>query len=118
MRGQPGNAVKKTHLAAVPGEVSRARRRTPERRLSGDNDLWRGLVTVNTGSDGEWVVVHESDAGKSRVIAHVYQIGNRFEVTIMSDPLQMVSVNSVAAAADLLAEDGMILRQQGAALRW
>ena len=117
MRGQQGNAVKKTHLVAVPGGISRARRPTLKGRLSGDDVLWRGSVTVSAGSAGEWMVTCESDAEKSRVIALVYQIGSRFEVTIMSDPLRMASVDSVAAAVDLLAADGVSVRLLRAALR-
>lgn len=82
----------------------------------GNAVLWRGLVTVSAGSEGEWMVVYESDAGKWRVIALVYQIGNRFEVTVMSDPLRMASVDSVAAAVDLLAADEVTVRQLRAAL--
>jgi hypothetical protein len=118
MRGQRGNAVKKTHLVAVPGEMSRVRQPIPERRLSGDDVLWRGSVTVSAGLVGEWIVVYESDAEQSRVIALVYEIGNRFEVTVMSDPLRMVSVDSVAAAVNLLAADGASVRQLRAAMCW
>ena len=63
------------------------------------------------------MVVYESEAGESRVIALVYQIGNGFEVTVMSDPLRMASVDSVAAAVDLLAADEVTVRQLRAALR-
>lgn len=118
MRGQRGNAVKKTHLVAVLGGMSRAWQPTPEGRLSGDDVLRSGSVTVSAGSKGEWMVVYESDTGQSRVIALVYQIGNKFEVTVMSDPLRMVSVNSIAAAVDLLAVDGATVRQLRAAMRW
>lgn len=117
MRGQRENALKKTHLVAVPGGVSRAERPISERRLSGDDVLWRGSVTISTGLGGEWMVVYESAAGESRAFALVYQIGSRFEVTIMSDPLRMASVDSVAAAIDLLAADGVTVRQLRAALR-
>ena len=63
------------------------------------------------------MVVHESDAGESRVIALVYRIGNRFEVTVMSDPLRMISVGSVAAAIDLLAADEVTVLQLRVTLR-
>ena len=83
----------------------------------GNAVLWRGVVTVSAGSQGEWMVVHESDAGEARVIALVYQIGNRFEVTVMSDPLRMASVGSVSAAIDLLAADEVTVQQLRVALR-
>ena len=79
--------------------------------------MWRGVVTVSAGSEGEWMVVYESDVGESRVIALVYQIGSRLEVTVMSDPLRMVSVGSVAAAIDLLAADELTVHQLRVALR-
>jgi hypothetical protein len=63
------------------------------------------------------MVVHESDTGEARVIALVYPIGNRFEVTVMSDPLRMASVDSVAAAIDLLAADEATVQQLRVALR-
>ena len=110
--------MKKTHLVAVPGGMSRARQPTSERRLSGDDVLRSGSSTVNAGPKREWTVVYESDAGQTRVIALVYQIGNRFEVTIMSDPLRMVSVNSIAAAIDLLATDGATEHRLRTAMRW
>ncbi|TFD55842.1 hypothetical protein E3T55_00520 [Cryobacterium frigoriphilum] len=110
--------MKKTHLVAVPDGMSRARHPTPERRLTGDDVLRSDSITVNAGSKREWMVVYESDTGQSTVIALVYQIGNRFEVTIMSDPLRMASVVSVAAAVDLLATDGATVRQLRAAMRW
>lgn len=110
------NAVKKTHLVVVPSGVSRERS-ILERWISGDDALRGGPVAVSAGSEGDWAVVHESGAGVSTLIGLVYQIGSRFEVTVMSDPLRMVSVDSLAAAVDHLAVDGETARRLRVALR-
>lgn len=102
--------MKKTHVVAVPGGVSRAEPPIPERRMFGDDVVRPGPVMVGAGSAGEWAVLHESAGGGSVLIGLVYQVGSRFEVTVMSDPLRMVSVNSLAAAVDQLAVDSMTAR--------
>ncbi|WP_104176561.1 hypothetical protein [Cryobacterium sp. Y50] len=107
----------KTHLVAVPGGVSRAEPPIPERQMFRDDVLRPGPVMVGAGPEGEWAVLHESAGGGSVLIGLVYQIGSRFEVTVMSDPLRMVSVNSLAAAVDQLAVDGVSAQRLRAVLR-
>ena len=117
---QRRDGVKKTHLVpvpAVPAELSRAKRPIPEHRTSGDYVVQPGPVMVGADSEGKWAVLHESAGGGSLLIGLVYQIGSRFEVTVMSDPARMISVDSLAAAVDHLAVDGVSAQRLRGALR-
>ena len=114
--GSQRNAVEKSPLVAVRGGVSAADIRRPEHRIPGNTISWANPVRLSAGSEGEWIVVHESSAGHSLLIALVQKVGTRFEVTVMGDPLRMVSVDSLSAAVDQISVDELTARRLRTAL--